>query len=68
MSLYAEQSVRTFRMPNSMVREEYALVHELRQNLGLLNNEQISIIQSVLRVRNNDVPRVGVLGGGNNTM
>jgi len=53
---YVEQSSRTFRLPTNMALAEYALVHELKQSLGSLSNEQIAIINNALRIRKIEAP------------
>ncbi|NVJ47879.1 MAG: helix-turn-helix domain-containing protein [Cytophagia bacterium] len=44
-----EKSQRTIRIPESASLDEFALVSELRQRLGMLTKDQVDAIRSILR-------------------
>lgn len=45
-----EQSQRTFRLPDGMALEEYALASHFKKRLGSLDQNQIAAIDAVLRM------------------
>lgn len=47
---YVDQSQRTFRLPDDMALEEYALASHFRKRLGSLDKNQIAAIDAVLRM------------------
>ncbi|BCO11650.1 helix-turn-helix transcriptional regulator [Aeromonas veronii] len=44
----AELSEMTFRLPEGMSQDEFEMVHDLRNHLGTLNEDQVLIIRKVL--------------------
>lgn len=48
---YARQSVRTFRIPDDLTEEQYAIHYDFQDSLGSLTNGQISLIRSILSMK-----------------
>ncbi|MCO7226631.1 helix-turn-helix domain-containing protein [Pleionea sp. CnH1-48] len=49
---YVDQSQRTTRLPDHATADEYSMMRDLRQCLGSLSSEQITIIRNALKLGN----------------